>query len=149
MSNWPQGVSQLCQILHSKQQQINLMIQISLQEGVDEQNYSLIPTLLPIIAQRCQELRNNCKEILSYIPKKRRGRYPKWITTTMDVSALADRILQRCEAIDQQYKQNLIITVARLLEQAQQDAQAIETRLEALPCDDIPVPEVFRDAFKD
>ena len=149
MTNWPDKTIPACRKIRHKQEAVAAMIRICLDEGVEGQNFALISDLAPIAHRRCMEIMALCREILSHIPEGRRGRYPKWITTTMDISALADLISRHCEAINQARRQNLYITVARHLEQASREAEAIKANLDALPCDDIEIPHVFKEAFAD
>jgi hypothetical protein len=147
-TDWPKNTLPMVQDIERQTNTLRAIIRVLIIEGVDEQNYALIPMLLPKMRERSRAITLAGKQITRQIA--RRGRMPKWGDLALDIIALAGEIETITGLIRQNLPGNRYINIAFLLDRARQDAQKISEKLESLDYPPaIDVPEVFERAFED
>lgn len=131
---WPAGAYRPYLDIAKRQDVIVDMANVSLREGVGEQNKEVIKRLAPIILTRANEIIGYCKEIAELLPEDRKGRYPRWYTATLDIEARAENIVDKAnEIIKRCLLRNEIVYIGSILRVILAEANEIKTLLEANP----------------
>jgi hypothetical protein len=76
-------------------------ITVSIERGLKQRNKFVVAELVPFIAESTGGIGSACQQISGLLPQSRRGRFPRWFTTTLEIQAIVldiqDNLLERIE----------------------------------------------------
>lgn len=148
-SPWPDRAVPLCGDILKAQEQIVAILDLCLDDGIGEGNYNLVVMLLPHIEKRALEIKESCRQIQKLLPPRRVGRFPKWVTVTMDITAIAMQILKAVELAEEHARIDRFINVEHILKYAKQATQRIVEIHSEYPCPKYDIPESFEEYIND
>jgi hypothetical protein len=118
----PEGAIELVELIYQEQQIIVSTLQTCIHEGLDRQNFRLVKLLLPRVRTRAEAIKATCRRIQRFADgPKRRGRLPKWVEVVLEVTALADRVIQCVDLAGAEVESNRWVTIDHLLRNRCQD----------------------------
>lgn len=100
---WPEEAGYPYQEIVKAQRRLLMIVEDTLKEGVTgsggitEFNAFVFQRMIPHILKQSARIQEHCRDISSLLEEVRRGRLPKWYTTTLDIHAKAMSITQLVE----------------------------------------------------
>lgn len=144
---WPSEAEPLAEYILNENRKLWNGLETVQNEGIDHKYYKLVKMLLPNIIQRSEAIRDTAAEIIQLAAgMPRRGRKPKWLTTTEEAHSQAERINTAIRmAYDEARKRHWLV-VAHLVSESRKSCQTIYAYMSTVPLrdsDDVIVPEIF------
>lgn len=147
LQRWPVEIEALAALILDENKKMWNSLETIKAEGIDRKYYKLVKILLPNVLERAGAIRDTAAEIIRLadgIP--RRGRKPKWLTSTEEAHSQAERIDKAIRMAYDEARHGRWLVVAHLVSESRKSCQAVYTYMSTVPLqdnDDVFVPEIF------
>lgn len=147
LQRWPVEIEALAALILDENKKLWNSLETIKAEGIDRKYYKLVKILLPNVLERAGAIRDTAAEIIRLadgIP--RRGRKPKWLTSTEEAFSRAERIGRAIRMAYDEARRGRWLVVAYLVSESRKSCQAVYVYMSTVPLqdnDDVFVPEIF------
>lgn len=85
---WPEEAKEPYQELERLLEVLMADITVSIERGLKQRNKFVVAELAPFVSESVSGIGAACQHICGLLPDNRRGRFPRWFTSTLEIQAI-------------------------------------------------------------